>query len=418
MRGANSHKRFLRILAAAFLLVCILGAGVNYLVDPYSLFGSRRIPGFNELKPAAAERGRVIKPYMASRAKPKVVIGGNSRPEMGLNPRSTCWEDIDQPVFNMGIPGAGVFMQTRYVQHAVESGKAQRVLLGVDFFDFLVDASKPTGDIDWDHLGEAFDGRLNLDAREGGGTPMTLQRAEDILSGLFSLAALVDSIVTITSQHDKNAATRHEDGFNPGLDYRPIIRNEGQAVLFSQKNLELRKQLQQDNLGVLDVHGGQTVSLLALRRFLDWADTREVDVVLFINPYHSDYLVQIEMAGKWSLLEDWKRQLASIATEHDVPLWDFNAFDQYSTESPPLPKDKQTELNWFWEPAHYRHELGDLMLASMLNRQCGIDAPPKRIGVEITEPTLQRHLDVIRSDLHEFIEANPQVIKRLMREVA
>jgi len=418
MDNAHSHKRFLWVLAIAFLLVCTLGAGFNYLVDPYGLFGSSRIPGFNELKPAAAERGRVIKPYMASRAKPRVVIGGNSRPEMGLNPQSTCWKDTDQPVFNMGIPGAGVFMQTRYVQHAVESGKAQRVLLGVDFFDFLVDASKPTGDIDWDQLGKAFDGRLNLDAKEGGGTPITLQRAEDILSGLFSLVALGDSIVTITSQRDKNAATRHEDGFNPGLDYRPIIRNEGQAVLFNQKNLELRKQLQQDNLGVLDVHGRQTVPLLALRRFLDWADTRGVDVVLFINPYHSDYLVQIEMAGKWSLLEDWKRQLASIAAEHAVPLWDFNAFDQYSTESPPLPEDKQTELNWFWEPSHYRHELGDLMLASMLNRACGHGAPPKGIGVKITGATLQRHLDTTNANLHRFIEANPQAIKRLIGEEA
>lgn len=403
----------MRVLATTFLLVCIVGAGVNYMVDPYSLFGSRRVPGFNELKPAAAERGRVTKPYMASRAKPKVVIGGNSRPEMGLNPHSTCWEDTDRPVFNMGIPGADVYMQTRYVQHAVESGKAQRVLLGVDFSDFLVDASQPTGDIDWDQLGKSFEGRLNLDAKAGGRAPLTLQHAEDILSGIFSLVALGDSIVTITSQHDKNAATRHEDGYNPALDYRPIIRNEGQAVLFSQKNREIRKQLQQDNLGVLDVHGGQTIPLLALRRFLDWADTRGVDVVLFINPYHSDYLVQIQMTGKWSLLEDWKRQLARIATEHDVPLWDFNAFDRYSTESPPLPGDRHTELKWFWEPAHYRSQLGELMLASMLDRQCGIDAPPKRIGVEITQPTLQRHLDAIRSDLREFMEAHPQVIKRL-----
>lgn len=416
MDNVHSHKRFLWVLATAFLLVCALGAGLNYLVDPYGLFGRSRIPGFNELKPAAAERGRVIKPYMASRARPKVVIGGNSRPEMGLNPQSKCWEDTDQPVFNMGIPGAGVYMQTRYVQHAVESGKAQRVLLGVDFFDFLVDASKPTGDIDWDHLGKAFDGRLNSDAKEGGSTPITLQRAEDILSGLFSLSALGDSIVTITSQRDKNIATRRDDGFNPGLDYRPIIRNEGQAVLFSQKNLELRKRLLQDKLGVLDVDGLQTEPLLALRRFLDWANTQGVDVVLFINPYHADYLVQIHMAGKWNLLEAWKRELASIAKEYSVTLWDFNSFDQYSTESPPALNDKQTELDWFWEPAHYRHELGDLMLASMLNRHCGKNFPQKKFGVEITEDTLQGHLDAIRSDLHQFLEANPPVIKRLSGE--
>ena len=134
---------------------------MNYVVDPYGLFGMRRIPGFNELKPTASERVRVIKPYMASRAKPTVVIGGNSRPEMGLNPQSACWQDADKPVFNTGIPGADVFMQTRYVEHAVESGKAKRALFGVDFLDFLVDASKPTGELDWDRIGSGFDGLIN-----------------------------------------------------------------------------------------------------------------------------------------------------------------------------------------------------------------------------------------------------------------
>jgi hypothetical protein len=413
MDSSNSHKRFLGVLVATFLLICILGAGFNYLVDPYSLFGTHRIPGFNELKPTASERVRVIKPYMASRSKPKLVIGGNSRPEMGLNPKSGCWEEADQPVFNTGIPGADVYMQTRYVQHAVESGHAKRILFGVDFLDFLVDSSEPTGAIDWNRLGMRFEGRLNSDSDDGTGTHMSFQQTEDIFSGLFSLVALGDSVMTLASQRDADSATRHEDGFNPGLDYLPIIRNEGQAVLFQQKNLEVRKRLQQKNLGVLDSHGQRTMPLEALRRFLEWANKRGIAVVLFINPYHSDYLIQIEMAGKWTVFEDWKRQLAIVAEEYSVPLWDFNAFDQYSTESPPLPKDKLSMLHWFWEPAHYRHELGDLMLASMLERQCGESRIPRKYGAKITETSLQPHLNKLRSDMLRFIDENPQVVKRL-----
>ncbi len=412
MASAHSHTHFLRALAAVFLLVCILGAGFNYLVDPYGLFGSRRIPGFNERKPTASERVRVTKPYMASRAKPKVVIGGNSRPEMGLNPQSPCWNDADQPVFNSGIPGAGVFMQTRYAQHAVASGKAKRILFGVDFLDFLVDASKSTGEIDWERFGESFDGRLSSDSKRFRSS-MSVQKADDILSGLLSLVALGDSITTIASQRDKNSATRREDGFNPGFDYRPIIHSEGQAVLFRQKNLEVRNRLQQNDLGVLDVGGQRTIPLEALRRFLGWAKSRGIDVVLFINPYHSDYLVQIEMSGKWPLLEEWKRQLTIAAEEYAVPLWDFNAFDQYSTETPPAPNDKDAELRWFWEPAHYRHELGDLMLASMLGRQCGKGATPSGYGVKISASNVQNHLDKMRYEMHRFIDENPRVVKRL-----
>lgn len=415
MGSSNLHKRFLWVLFATFLLVCILGAGFNYLVDPYGLFGTRRVSGFNELKPTASERVRVIKPYMASRAKPKVVIGGNSRPEMGLNPQSACWKETDQPVFNTGIPGAGVFMQTRYVQHAVESGKAKRVLFGVDFLDFLVDASRPTGEIDWNRLGKSFDGRLKPGSGYGYG--ISLQQGKDVFSGLFSLIAMGDSFVTVATQRDKDSATRREDGFNPALDYRPIIRNEGQAVLFRQKNLEVKKRLQQNEIGVLDVHGQPTMPLQALRRLLEWANTHDVDVVLFINPYHIDYLIQIDMAGKWPLLEEWKRQLTNIAAEYAVPLWDFNAVDQYSTELPPSPGDKRSELQWFWEPAHYRPDLGDLMLAAMLDRQCGKSRETGGGGVKVDSPSLPRHLDQLKSEMHRFILENPQVIERLGRDV-
>lgn len=409
MVDTKLHKRFLLGLAMVFLLVCLCAAGFNYLVDPYGLFGSPRVSGFNELKPAASERVRVAKPYMASRAKPKVVIGGNSRPEAGLNPQSTCWVDADQPVFNAAIPGADVFMQVRYVQHAVENGKAKRILFGVDFLDFLVDSRKATGKVDWDRLGRSFDGRL----RTKSGMPLNYQQAEDVLSGLFSMVALTDSFMTIAAQRDPHSATRRGDGFNPALDYLPIIRNEGQAVLFTQKNAEVRKRLQQDDLGILDVDGAQSVPLLALRQLLQWAKSRHIEVVLFINPYHSDYLVQIETSGKWALLEEWKRQLTAAADEYAVPLWDFNGFDPSSSEAPPSRSDRRSVLEWYWEPAHYRHELGDLMLATMLGRSCGTVSSLPGFGIGLTQTTLHGHLDELRSDLNRFVDQHPQVLRRL-----
>jgi hypothetical protein len=413
MVDTKTHKRFLSILATSFVLVCLGAAGFNYLVDPYGLFGSPRMAGFNELKPAATERVRVTKPYMASRAEPKVVIGGNSRPEIGLDPQSVCWMGVDQPVFNAAIPGADVFMQVRYVQHAVESGNARRVLFGVDFLDFLVDSSKVTGEVDWERHARSYDGRLRQDPGLHG-VPASFQQAEDMLSGLFSMVALGDSVITLTAQRDPYSATRREDGFNPAQDYLPIIRNEGQAVLFLQKNAEVKKRLQQDGLGVLDAEGKQTLPLLALRHLLQWAASRDIEVVLFINPYHSDYLVQIELSGKWQVFEEWKSQLMAVADEYAVPLWDFNALDRYSTESPPPRNDRQSMLEWYWEPAHYRKELGDLMLATMLGRGCGLDINRTPLfGARITPATLQSHLGSLRSDMKQFIDQNPDVLRRL-----
>lgn len=404
MQPASSHKRFVFVFVVAFLSACLLAAGVNYLVDPYGLFGARRIAGFNERKPASTERVRVTKPYMASRVRPTVVIGGNSRPEIGLDPQSACWDKTEQPVFNMGVPGSSVFMQTRYVQHAVEQGKSRRVLFGVDFLDFLVDRDQSAGSIDWRVLGKSFDGRL--------GPGVSLQKLEDVLSGLFSLTALTDSLATVTAQHDAYAATRREDGFNPGLDYVPIIRSEGQSVLFAQKNREVRSRLRAATLGVLYADGRRGQPLLALRHFLQWAKADGVEVVLFVNPYHVDYLILVEMSGYWPLFEEWKRQLTDIAVEFGVPLWDFNAVDAYSTESPPPPHDRRSMLRWFWEPAHYRRELGDLMLATMLERTCG--APTvDGFGSKLIPISLPAELNRLRDDLLRFMQTNPVTVERL-----
>jgi hypothetical protein len=394
----------------------MLSAGFNYWVDPYGLFGTNRLTGFNELKPATSERVRVIKPYMASRLKPRTVIGGNSRPEVGIDPQSSCWKKSEQPIFNTGIPGAGVFMQVRYIQHAVESGDAQLVLLGLDFLDFLIDSSKPVQEIDWNHLGESFDGRLRS-LQTGRNLPITFQKFKDIFNGLFSLVTLQDSIITIISQKNKHSATRREDGFNPGFDYQPIIHSEGQSVLFQQKNQEVSIRLRHDKLDVFDTSGQISVPFEALKRFLSWSKNRRLNVILFINPYHSDYLTLIKISGKWPIFEEWKRQITSIADKYAIPLWDFNTIDQYSTESPPLPGNKNSQLQWYWEPAHYRRELGDLMLASMLNRDCNAAQSNFRLGSKITIPILQAHLNSLASDLQRFIDENPQVVNRIMNNI-
>lgn len=407
----HPHARYLLAWIAALLVVCLGAALLNYLIDPYGLFGTPRHAGFNEIKPAAAERVRVAKPYMAMRAMPKVVIGGNSRPEMGLDPRSACWDELDKPVFNAAIPGADVFMQVRYAQHAAEHGKAQQIFFGVDFLDFLIEPTETAGTVDWARIGQRFEGRLQTGSPSG--LPASLMQAEDMLGGLFSMGTLVDSIMTLAAQRKPVAATRREDGFNPAQDYLPIIRSEGQAVLFAQKNAEVKRRLQPPTLGVQGPAGGPSMPLMALREFLRWGAERDIEIVLFINPYHSDYLVQIAASGKWGALDAWKRQLALIAEMYSVPLWDFNGFDTYSTESPPAWGDRQAVLAWYWEPAHYRRELGDQMLATMLGRACGRMDAPMPFGTRIAGADLQAHLDRLGADLGRFMAENPAVWDRL-----
>ena len=384
------HKRHLLGFFATAGAVALLAALLNYGIDPYALFGTPRKAGINERKPALSERVRVAKPYMVERVKPATVIGGNSRPEMGLDPRSACWNAGELPVFNAAIPGAGFSLQIEYLKHAVEQGDARQVLLGLDFRDFLIDSRWTTRD----EARERSEEETRLSPREDSGFDFQhlSRRVADRLAGLFSLVALNDSLATLLAQGDPHAATRTVLGFNPGLDYRTIIRAEGQAVLFAQKNREVRDALSPPELGLFDAGGERSPRLKALRDFLAWAQARGIEVALFINPYHVDYLALIDVTGRWPQFEAWKRELLAIADAHSVALWDFNGIDEYSTESPPPPGDRRGELRWYWEPAHYKRELGEHMLAAMLARDCGPAGTHRPFGARLAAATLDAHL--------------------------
>jgi len=94
-------------------------------------------------------------------------------------------------------------------------------------------------------------------------------------------------------------------------------------------------------------------------------------VVLFINPYHRDYLAIVREAGLWDQMLEWKRRLAGLARQHGVELFDFSGY------GPGIDDDvsglkKGEALPWYWEPAHYRKELGELMIARMTGKLSGV----------------------------------------------
>lgn len=398
MQQPFSSKRFLRLLAFAFAVICGATALVNYAVDPYGMFATPRVAGFNARKPAAGERVRVAKPYLVSAAVAHTVIAGNSRVEMGIDPQSACWRDNDRPVFNMGIPGVSFESQTEYARHALLETGARQVLFGVDLLDFLVDTTRATPAADAEISDAEL--RLNLAAARASALRVFALRTEDRLKGLFSLEALGDSLYTLSQQGDANASDRRADGFNPARDYVPIIRSEGQDVLFKQKNRSVAAMFALAELGLVPADATTSSPLQALEDFLAWAAAHDVTPLLFINAYHADYLGLIALSDKWPLFEQWKRDVLAMAQRHGVALWDFSRVDDYSSEVLPAEAGRGKTLKWFWEPAHYRRELGERMLAVMRDSDCVADAVPLP-GV-LLDPG---HIDAYLAQEHEAITA-------------
>ena len=160
-------------------------------------FGSPRFKLLNKTKPFAGDRVRISKPYAVIRNKPRVVIAGNSRPEMGINPQNQIFSQYDYEVFNLATPGSSFSMQVRHIQHALSTGNVELVLFGIDFLDFLLDRKQSAQLPVWPGSPMDYEKRLAVTAGGEKNNSYLGQRIIDYFQIMFSIDSAVDSASTI-----------------------------------------------------------------------------------------------------------------------------------------------------------------------------------------------------------------------------
>lgn len=364
---------------------------VNYIVDPYMLFQSKRIVGFNDKKPTVANRSTLYKPYNIETIHPQTIIVGNSRPEMGINPESACWPTENGTVYSLTFPGLSFYGQIRALFHAVAAGQIEHIVLGVDFTDFLHKKRKANSAV-WPKGNSAFYQRLLVNEQFQNNQSYWLSKTKDFSTALFSLDAINDGLTTLISQ-SPNSISRTLLGFNPAKDYQEIIRYEGAWVLFAQKKKELENRFNITGLSIYDKEQWST-ELEAIKRAIQLAIDKKIRLTIFINPYHYTYLETINNAGYWPEFERFKSSLIDTVKEYGngkVDLWDFAIYSNYTVSSVPKKETKKQSFHWFWEPAHYKAELGELMLADIFGNQCVVDKI-EPVGVNLNEVNIETHL--------------------------
>ncbi len=364
-------RRYLAYCLIFFLALSLITVAINYRVDPYLVFGSARTEGFNKIKADINEHVRLSKAYYPKIGEWDILLAGNSRIEMGLNPRHHCFKELQANVYNLGIPGAGVGQQLGYALDIIYEQPVKEVFLSVDFVDFLIPGgtSPPSDQADWmanKGLRYRFDGSRNPDYR--------WNRTQDYFRALFSLDALVSSVRTVISQ-SVDQPDRDDFGFNPANDFRLAVTVEGPNALFAQKTAVLEAKYAKP-WGLSYRDGSLARDFAILDEFLDIAESREIRVTLFTNPFHENFWSLLRRQGLHDLHDQWLGMLVEHTRRRaaSAVLWDFSMDSEFIHEKVPAPGVKSGPLRWFWEPSHYRRELGDLMLDTMLADRCTSEA--------------------------------------------
>jgi len=393
-----------RYLAAWLLSTAALLAAVatfNLLVDPYDLFRVVSLDGFNRIKSHAGQRTVMFKRANAERIRPRALILGNSRAEIGFDPDSTAWPPAMRPAFNLSLPGTGPLSALEEFRRVQNMSPPRLVLVGLDLLDFRVDPSAPGG---------AASSHPQPDK--------PLKGLRDRFSSLFTIDALMDSLGTVKAQRDRYPTSLTTAGFNPMRDYVGIARSEGYYAMFRQRNQENAKNYARGWKSVYAADGRPAPAFGAIAEILSAAKGRDTAVRLVIYPYHAHTLVLIHQTGLWPAFEAWKRELVNLVESapagSDVELWDFSDFLPYADEAVPARGDTASELRWYWEAGHFKSSLGDLLLVRLFDEQ----TRDSQWGRRLTRADLEEHLARQRAARDNYVRTHPTDIAELAALVA
>lgn len=359
--------KYLSTYFTSFAIVLFAIAIFNWFIDPFGMHWSPHIEGVNQIKPEAGKRTRITKAYQVNQIKPQVLIVGNSRVEMGLDPNNKDF--AGRTVYNQGMPGASISMQIDYAIDAIKNNDSiEQLLVAVDFLDFLLSEEEIVKFRAKLKTKKNYVFRLTSEDKDNFAS---VARIKEKLAMIFSLDAFSASVNTIFQQSTM-ASSINSNGFNNALSYVAIIKNEGIKPLFRQKLNEISTRLTSKHWSIKAQEAfPYSPNFAHLGRLIEVTQSRNINVVFFINPYHSSYLHTLAEQNQWTNFQQWKQTLVQYLNQiqgDDYNLWDFSGASDFVYEAVPIEAPK-TQMQWFWEPAHYRKELGALILMNLLTEK-------------------------------------------------
>jgi hypothetical protein len=408
---SDSSPDFARFLARSALVLLCGCAAVTALVvavDPYGLYGLVGPGRFNTVKPALNRYQEQIKQVRAVQARPEFVILGNSRAEIGLDPKASAFQAARGPGYNLAIAGTGIGTSVRQLAQLQAAGIAPKTLIiGVEFLDFVPSRTAPP-------IASALPEPAPAAVPSG---PAFWQ-----FDALFSLASVKDALRTLRIQHDEEAATIDPDGFNPLKEYRAYVRNDGYAKIFAQRAQENARAFQRKSTTVRN-----PADLKRLQALLATATAMRADVKLVIYPYHAQILALFEAAGLWPQFEAWKHAVVAAVAQAQreqpdakIALFDFSGFGTYNCEPVPEAGDAGASTKWYWEGGHFKKQLGDIVLARvMVGQETAL--PQAAFGFSLDPASELDNVARIAAERRACAAAHPATFesaRRLMARVA
>ena len=369
-----SPGQYLRWLMFALLAGVIAAIAMVVVADPYGIYGIIDKPGFNHVKPRLTRYQEQIKITQAIARNSNAFIAGNSRAEIGFEPKSPSLSTTGLKFYNLGVPGTAIDTSRREIEALQASGmKFGALILGLEFID-AIDIQKP----------KAILSSTNATATDKPSILSKLAKEFWRVDTLFSLTSLKDAAQTLLIQNDGEAESTTPEGFNPLNEYKKFVRNDGYNTIFRQRAVEYARAFVRKSKGSLGESDFKNLAAI-----LDDAAAAGAETTLVIYPYHAQIMALFDETGLTSFFSQWKQQIVSqVAAARGrhpgarISVMDFSGFSSRACSLIPAAGDKAGVSRWYWEAGHFKKELGDMMLAQIVSaRMVRTESAAGRNGV-------------------------------------
>lgn len=395
-------KQYTQYLLVSLVLLLLLVASINWLVNPFEIFDAPLIHGFNQFKRPVEGHSRMSKAYQVKNIRPDYIILGTSRalaiPYDYLVPDNVTG-------FNLALASSSTYEQVRMFQHAHAVKKQKRVVIGLD------------EQLNTDVLKGFSEERLMVDAEGSERSSLSGSVFQDVLTVLLSLDALRASIKTIIKQpegsienyleQDKIKRVKNAGG------HRQMFHNMEAGVLQKFQNITTESCYENSEYIGNEHRDAQSY----LRKMIETAYADDIDFNIFFSPVHARYYETWCLGGSWGVIEDMKRNVVVIVEEaaskygkQPFPVWDFSGYNSITMEPVPVLGDKETLMRGYWEGSHYTETVSRLILERMFGDDGVV---PDDFGVLLTSGNIDMHLNSIHEQHKLYVASNPGLTEEL-----
>lgn len=394
-----THRHYVLLLLSLALAPLVLVASINLVADPLGIYGVVETEGFNAIKPRAQRFERLLKPIRAQRLNPDTLILGTSRSAYGIDPASP-WLTADGSVaFNNAVMGSTLRDLKAMATHALLTTNARTLLVDLDFFMFNIYKDTP---YPFPHIVKKSPGDIGY-------------LMSQWLVTLPSWDMLDASRATLTGQDEPERL----NALGLMINERKIaqylrkggMRNAADITLMDYTR-ELWTPCPGATYRYADPQTGAN-TWQAFEELLALSTAHDVRLVLYTSPVHASLLATLDASGLWPAYEQWQRDLVEHLETYQaghsaaqISFFDFSHINTITAEPIPAESDTESTMQWYVDPAHFRTEVGELMLGAIAGHH---ETLPADFSSQPTTSNIEELLAQKRTALYRYLTDNPDM---------